>query len=39
MGSVNIMGNTDTLKIVRGKEKIKYVSSQARLRLSYPRIC
>jgi len=23
MGSVNIMGNTDTLKIIRGKDKIK----------------
>ena len=26
MGSVNIMGNTDTLKIIRGKDKIKWVT-------------
>ena len=26
MGSCNIMGNTDTLKILRGKDKIKWVS-------------
>jgi hypothetical protein len=26
MGSVNIMGNTKTLDIIRGKDKIKYVS-------------
>jgi hypothetical protein len=26
MGSVNIMGNSKTLKILRGEDKIKYVA-------------
>jgi hypothetical protein len=28
MGSINIMGNNDTLNIIRGKDKIKYVAHQ-----------
>lgn len=28
MGSVNIMGNTDTLKITKGQDKIKLVSTR-----------
>jgi hypothetical protein len=27
MGSINIMGNNDTLNIIRGKDKIKQVKS------------
>ena len=34
MGSCNIMGNTDTLKILRGKDRIKWVSLSIVLNLS-----
>lgn len=34
MGSVNIMGDTDSLSILRGKDLIKFVASRAPVKLT-----